>query len=526
MANQTLQSTNFTINFDPVVLPNSPKRANSLFRVVEQEFTTLISWFGVTGGFGPGNRVNINFVGSLPSGGANNFGYKGDGTTTMNLISRESDPNDTNAAAIVRMSFVAEFVEILMSYRNTQGPETWNASDSHGEGLSLICAQLRFPAGYQAAYGTWVNPWLQLPDRDAAAHDWITTPEKSDSNSESFGCSLLFLYYLKSQLGYSISDIIQKGGSTLDITYKNLTGQSGAITALRNLINPYFPVGNTPTLATDNPFPLLRGNQREVNIDPETAPFGRPYTVRSGEVVISPGIFCEKKLYHFDIFSTPQMLTCVATAKGFGQPVYKWRVNGVDVPASGSISPVTSVTMDDPTLPNLSVTNSVPVPIQCAITSDAFTSTLVMTFNFTVKHIAVVIEAFANEKFASTDVTSDIDWITVNNETLIWDEQYNKDRSACEERWHDFVHRHVRYDPFFNILFTLPDPPDDYRRVIRQLEQLSLAVRRLYERSPEDAHMMEQAIQRAVGVDSVVLHVIGQMGRSTPDQEQKSELSE
>ncbi len=520
MANQILQSTNFTLNFDPALLPKSPKRATALFAIVESEFTALADWFGVTGGFGTGNRIIVNFVGSLTSGGANNSGYKGDGTTTMNLISREADSSDTNAASIVQMSFVAELVEIFMGYRNTQGPETWNAGYSHGEGLSLMCAQLRFKAGYQAAYGTWVNPWLQLPDRDAASHDWITNPKTTDSDSESFGCSLLFLFYLRSQLGYSMQDIIQKGGSTLETTYKNLTGNSGAITAFRNLINPFFPIGNTPQLKTDNPFPLLKGNQRQVDIDTQTAPLSAPYTVRSGTAEANLGIFCKKQSYHFDILSTPQKVTCVASAKGFGQPVYKWRVNGVDVPSSSTISPVADVTLDDPALPKQSVTKSIPVPIQCAITSDAFTSTLVMTFNSTVEHIALVIEALANEKFASTDVTSLTEWVTVDNEALQWEAQYYKDRAACDAKWRDFVNTHVRFDPFFNILHTLPDPPRDYARVFRQLEQMSAAVARLHERSPEDARTMEKAIEQAVGINASILHDIGKLGRTNANRAQ------
>ena len=62
MANQTLQSANFTINYDPAALPKSTTRANALFAVIENEFATLCGWFGVTGGFGAGNRVVVNFV--------------------------------------------------------------------------------------------------------------------------------------------------------------------------------------------------------------------------------------------------------------------------------------------------------------------------------------------------------------------------------------------------------------------------------------------------------------------------------
>ena len=36
-----------------------------------------------------------------------------------------------------------------------------------------------------------------------------------DGDEVSFGCALLFLYYLKSQLGKSIEEIIQKEGRLL-----------------------------------------------------------------------------------------------------------------------------------------------------------------------------------------------------------------------------------------------------------------------------------------------------------------------
>jgi hypothetical protein len=521
MANQTLQSTNFTINFDPVALPKSPTRASALFSVIESEFTDLCDWFGVTSGFGTGNRVNVNFVGSLSSGGANNFGYKGDGTTTINLISRETDPSDTNAASIVRMSFVAEFVEVLMSYRNTLGPETWNAGYSHGEGLSLMCAQLRFKGGYYASYpGGWVNSWVQLVDRNTAGRDWISNVKKTDGDAESYGCSLLFLFYLKSQLGYSMQDIVQKAGNTLELTYKNLTGKTGAMAAFSAFIDPYFPPGNTPALASDNPFPLLGAGQREVDIEPSTAAYGGVYTVRSGADDVSPGLLCPKKHYRFDILRTPQVLTCVATGKGFAQPVYRWRVNGVDVPNSGAINPMSTVTIDTPEVAGLVTTKTVPVTISCTVTPATFSSTLVMTFGGAVEHIDLVIEAFAHEKYASVEETSDIDWMTVDNEKIQWEPQYYIDRDACAKRWRDLVHRYVRYDPFFDILHTLPDPAPDYARVFRQLEQLSSAVMRLHEQQPEEARQIEINIEQAIGVNATLLHDIGRLGRMTRNQEQ------
>ena len=92
---------------------------------------------------------------------------------------------------------------------------------------------------------------------------------------------------------------------------------------------------------------------------------------------------------------TPQVLTCVATTKGFAQPVYRWRVNGVDVPNNGVINPSASVTEDEPNAPGQKTTSVKTVPIGCAVTGDAFTSTLVMNFGSMVGHIDVTIEALA-----------------------------------------------------------------------------------------------------------------------------------
>ena len=124
-------------------------------------------------------------------------------------------------------------------------------------------------------------------------------------------------------------------------------------------------------------------------------------------------------------------------------------------------------------------------------------------------------EAFAHEKYASADETGGIDWLTVGNELLDWEQAYDDDRAQCEARWRDLVRRYVRFDPFFNILHTLPDPPDDYRRVLVQIEALSQAVRRLESHSHEDARQVETAIEQAIGINATVLHDIGRLGHIT-----------
>lgn len=518
MATQTLQSTNFSINYDPALKPNSAKRANAILSVCESELAELENWFGVSGGFGTNNRITVNVTGADTTG-ASNQGYKTNGTTNMTIDAQDANNNDTNAAEIVRMLFVAELVEILMGYRKTKGLASWNAGDSNGEGLSQLCAILRFRQGHALYYGQpWVNTWMQLPDRDGSNHDWISNPEKTDKNAESFGAALLFLFYLKDQLNHSVESIIQAGGSTLESTYKALTGQAGAITAFRNLLNPYFPIGKTPSLKTNDPFPLREPGRRQVTITPDAEPIpGAATRVRSGLASVSPYFTCPVDVYSYEIDSTPQALTSVATAKGFAQPVYRWRVNGVDVPNTGTIKPSASVTVDEPNAPGQKTTSVMPVPIDCNVTSDPFTSTLVMNFGSTVGHIDVTIEALAHEKYVSPEIeTNGIDWVTVANEVLLWEARYYRDRQKCKDRVDRIIHDYVRVDPFFNILFTLPDPPQDYVRVLNQLQQLSVALKQMQRRSPAKARRLEQTLEATLGVKPALLRDFGKLSRTAP----------
>jgi hypothetical protein len=81
-------------------------------------------------------------------------------------------------------------------------------------------------AYYNVNGGAFINSWLQ----SSARTDWITNPEATDKDEVSFGCSMLFIYYLYSQLGYPMDQIITQAGDTLEATYQALTGNSGDTT--------------------------------------------------------------------------------------------------------------------------------------------------------------------------------------------------------------------------------------------------------------------------------------------------------
>jgi hypothetical protein len=198
-------TTNFQVQYEDSLgnLANLKANANALLAVIENEFTVTTGWFNTPSGkFGTGHRqvVNLNLA---DGSGANNSGYG----SALNLDAQSGNSNATNAAGIVEMVFMNEWVEILMSLSGGK----WNAGDSSGESLSQYCGIERFQTGHYSYYGSWVDGWLNTHPRQ----DWVNTTEATDGNSVSFGCALAFLYYLNKQLNFTINQILAAGASNL-----------------------------------------------------------------------------------------------------------------------------------------------------------------------------------------------------------------------------------------------------------------------------------------------------------------------
>jgi len=86
-------------------------------------------------------------------------------------------------------------------------------------------------------------------------------------NGPGTGCSILFIYYLFTQLGYSIPEIIAaapgyqngvlKSTAPLRGVYQNLTGDMGdPFPLFKQLLDSVFPPDKVSSLSGDNPFPL------------------------------------------------------------------------------------------------------------------------------------------------------------------------------------------------------------------------------------------------------------------------------
>jgi hypothetical protein len=233
----------FNVNYDTDLGADGQMIANGVLASCESEYNTLSFLFGITN---PPQQFNIIIAPLDPSGqgsgGAFHYGCNG----TDLYIDAKTVPNvDIDYS---RMLVVAEEVEV---FSDTQGLG-WRCDYSNGEGLSRVLAKLLYPAelnGYATA-GVWLN---------SNRPDFITQNDQTDTNFISTGCSVLFLNYLHYQLDFSWPQIVQKGGATLQDTYRNLVNDpnADALTPFLALLQAFFPVGTPVNVPTDNVFPLL-----------------------------------------------------------------------------------------------------------------------------------------------------------------------------------------------------------------------------------------------------------------------------
>ncbi len=139
---------------------------------------------------------------------------------------------------------IAEEVEVYQALQNAG----WDCGGSNGEGLSRVLAEVLYP-GVLDDYST-AAAWLDTANRP----DWVSQNNNTDTDAESNGCSVLFLYWLNERLNYSWGDICRAGAPTLAGTYQKLTGKTTAFADFRGVIDGMFPLGKPSNLKVDNPF--------------------------------------------------------------------------------------------------------------------------------------------------------------------------------------------------------------------------------------------------------------------------------
>ena len=225
-----------------------PARTNALIQVCEGDFNWLSGLFG---------NPSIDYrtpctVQITPSGGGASWSLGG-GNLSVTL-----NPGSNGNVTMLRYLLVSEMSEQFMREQG-KGWYGANTEGSNGEGLSRFLAArilanngLGFPpAGFDNS-----NAWMNSP-----RNDYVNNINASDDGPDAItGCSLLFIYYLFSQLGYGESQIVQGGARTPAGVYNNLTFDGGdPFPFFKMLVGSAYPGKITiPGSNLYNPFPIAR----------------------------------------------------------------------------------------------------------------------------------------------------------------------------------------------------------------------------------------------------------------------------
>ncbi len=254
-----------------------PARTNSVIAICETDFAWMQTQFaGVNIANGVGLPIQT-LVTALPGWGASWL------PLTLN-------PGPTASAALMRTAMVMEVVEMFMSAQH----KGWgysagvNDEESCGEALSqFLTVQFQISIGqggnpiFYGSSGAWLNSSLPASNPastefDGTTHygaraDYVNSTLPFAGNGPGTGGSLLFIYFLFQQLGFSPASIVGAapgldssnnliGGSCLRGVYRNLTGDSSdPFPYFASLLATAFPpaqVSSIPGPNSDNPWPL------------------------------------------------------------------------------------------------------------------------------------------------------------------------------------------------------------------------------------------------------------------------------
>lgn len=259
-------TTHYQFQYDSVLTTGGlePARTNAVIAKCEADFTLMKGWFG-----------NIELSYSYPVSIL--VANLGGGASWGPPITLKGGNGDAN---LLRDLLVAEVTEMFMlaQAKGWFAPDSSNEQSS-GEGLSHFLNQ-QFeigdgrPPGLAFNASIWLNSSLPTSNPSStrigpaptnydygSRYDYVNNILEYDhSNSPASGCSVMFLWYLFTQLGYSTSQIVQAGASTLGGVYRNLTGDnSDPFPFFKLLLDNAYPPDTASTIPgpnRDNPFPL------------------------------------------------------------------------------------------------------------------------------------------------------------------------------------------------------------------------------------------------------------------------------
>jgi hypothetical protein len=228
-----------------------PARTNAVIAACEADYNLMHGWFG--GGVSvTGMSVQV----TTQSNGASWNGSASSSTIQLNA----QGASYSNNPAYLRYLIIAEVVEIFMMAQNIGWFQGSNEG-SKGEGLSrFLSGQFLAENGFlgvgmDANYAV-ADLWL-----NSSRQDFVNNAPDDHGYDATNGCTTLFIYYMFSQLGHSINQIVAAGASTLAGVYKNLTGDgTNPFPLFKGILDLWFPSQTSSAVAGpnfDDPWPLL-----------------------------------------------------------------------------------------------------------------------------------------------------------------------------------------------------------------------------------------------------------------------------
>jgi hypothetical protein len=231
-------TANFDVAYDATLVSVGAALADAILGRCEQDLSQLRSFFGGVST----DRFSV-FIDPYTKYGAYHLGCASREIHCLNVAVNAADGDLENFLNC------AEVDEVLMAVQ----AKGWYCGGSAGEGLSRVLATELHPASLNTSLANFSSASFWL---NSARPDWVTQTEGTDHDHVSIGCATLFINYLRHQLRFSLAQIVQAGGTTLQQTYERLTGSTDAFGPFASLLEAAFPPSVTVDLPNDNPFPL------------------------------------------------------------------------------------------------------------------------------------------------------------------------------------------------------------------------------------------------------------------------------
>jgi hypothetical protein len=219
------------------------KIAQAVLGNCESDYTTIAGFFGQE----PPSSVKFHVLAAPLSRHLDGSGGAYHHTCRAANLYCDVQATPTVNPVVTSALVAAEEVEVFEAFQN----RGWNCGASNGEGLSRVIAEELYPGILEGLGYFTAKSWL-----NSHRPNWVGRTLPTDANMVANGCSVLFLYYLHSQLGFAWDKICQAAAPTLAGTYYHLTAKQAPFLSFATLLAKAFPKGTRTELSKDNPFPI------------------------------------------------------------------------------------------------------------------------------------------------------------------------------------------------------------------------------------------------------------------------------